>query len=38
MNESTIDALSGAIAGLLTNLITHPFDTVKVYINSFIST
>ena len=30
MNESTIDALGGAIAGIFTNLITHPFDTIKV--------
>ena len=30
MNESTIDALGAAIAGIFTNLITHPFDTIKV--------
>lgn len=30
MKESTIDALAGAIAGIFTNLITHPLDTIKV--------
>jgi hypothetical protein len=30
MKESTIDALAGALAGIFTNMLTHPLDTIKV--------
>jgi hypothetical protein len=30
MKEYMIDALAGGIAGIFTNIITHPFDTIKV--------
>jgi hypothetical protein len=30
MKESTIDAIAGAIAGIFTNIFTHPLDTIKV--------
>ena len=29
MSSGTIDAICGAISGLLTNILTHPLDTLK---------
>jgi hypothetical protein len=30
MSENVLDACCGAISGIITNLFTHPIDTIKV--------